>query len=284
MSHRFQKFTPEAAFELMEHFKIRNTFLPPTALKLLRTVNQPRERYKLELRSIASAGESLGAELLAWGREELGIDINEFYGQTEFNMVVSSCSAIMKTKAGWMGKAAVGQELAIIDDIGNKLPHGSQGQIAVKPPNPVMFLGYWNNPEATEKKFLAKLGREWFITGDVGEMDDEGYLRFISRDDDVITSSGYRIGPGEIEDCLLGHPQVKMAAVIGIPDALRTEIVKAFVILNDSIDETEALKNHIQEFVKTRLAAHEYPRKIEFVDELPLTTTGKIIRHKLRER
>ncbi len=294
LSHRFKKFSAEAAFSLMERFEVRNAFLPPTALKLMRLVNNPREQYKLKLRSIASAGESVGTELLTWSEEALGIQINEFYGQTEFNMVVSSCNAIMKTKAGWMGKAVVGQELAIIDDDGAVLPYGQFGHIAIRPTrpiklaNPVMFLGYWNNPEATEKKFLG----DWFITGDVGEMDAEGYIRFISRDDDVITSSGYRIGPGEIEDCLLGHPSVLMAAVIGVPDALRTEIVKAFVVLDDTVndtavlensfDATQRLKEDIQQHVKTQLAAHEYPREIEFVEALPMTATGKIVRHKLR--
>ena len=278
VSHRFKKFSAEAAFELMERFEIRNAFLPPTALKLMRSVKNPRERYNLKLRSIASAGESVGAELLAWAEKSLGIHINEFYGQTEFNMVVSSCHAIMETKAGWMGKTVVGQELAIVDDAGEVLPYGQFGHIAIKPPNPVMFLGYWNNVEATEKKFLG----DWFITGDIGEMDSEGYIRFISRDDDVISSSGYRIGPGEIEDCLLGHPKVTMAAVIGVPDALRTEIVKAFIVLEDASEASQQLKEEIQYYVKTRLAAHEYPREIEFVETLPMTATGKIIRHKLR--
>lgn len=278
VSHRFKKFSAEAAFELMERFKVRNTFLPPTALKLMRAVKNPQERYQLELRSIASAGESVGAELLGWAEESLGIQINEFYGQTEFNMVVSSCNAIMKTKAGWMGKAVAGQELAIVDDSGQEVPLGELGHIALRPPNPVMFLGYWNNPEATKHKFLG----DWFITGDIGEMDSEGYIRFVSRDDDVITSSGYRIGPGEIEDCLLGHTSVSMAAVIGVPDEVRTEIVKAFIVLDKSIAASQELKEEIQSYVKSRLAAHEYPREIEFVESLAMTTTGKIMRNKLR--
>lgn len=278
LSHRFKKFSAEAAFELMERFEVRNAFLPPTALKLMRSVKNPRERYNLQLRSIASAGESVGTELLTWAEASLGISINEFYGQTEFNMVVSSCNAIMKTKAGWIGKAVAGQELAIVDDSGHVLPYGQLGQIAIKPPNPVMFLGYWNNVEATAKKFLG----DWFITGDVGEMDSEGYIRFVSRNDDVITSSGYRIGPSEIEDCLLGHPSVTIAAVVGMPDELRTEIIKAFIVLEDSDKASQQLKEDIQNYVKTRLAAHEYPREIEFVSALPMTTTGKIIRHKLR--
>jgi len=279
VSHRFKKFSAEAAFELMERFKVRNSFLPPTALKLMRAVPNPRGRFQLELRSIASAGESVGAELLTWAQEALGIQINEFYGQTEFNMVVSSCNAIMPTKPGWMGKTVAGQEIAIVDDSGKELPKGQLGHIALKPPNPVMFLGYWNNPEATQKKYL----KDWFITGDIGEMDSEGYIRFVSRDDDVITSSGYRIGPGEIEDCLLGHPSVSMAAVIGVPDTLRTEIVKAFIVLDNIFEASQTLKEDIQTYVKSRLAAHEYPREIEFVDSLPMTTTGKIIRNKLRK-
>jgi acetyl-CoA synthetase len=154
------------------------------------------------------------------------------------------------------------------------------GQVAVRRPDPVMFLAYWNNPEATEKKFIG----DWMTTGDQGQVDADGYIHFVGRDDDVITSSGYRIGPGEIEDCLIQHEAVLLAAAVGKPDALRTEIVKAFVVLKTGFAESEALKKDIQAFVRTRLSAHEYPREIAFIAEMPLTTTGKVIRRLLRDR
>ncbi len=280
VSHRFKKFDPEAAFQLIAEFEVRNAFLPPTALKMMRTVSEPWKRWRYEMRTIASGGEPLGAELLEWGRNTFGLTINEFYGQTECNMIVSSCAAIMPAKPGVMGRPVPGHEVAIIDERGRRLPPGQLGQIAVKRPDPVMFLEYWRNPQATRDKFLG----DWLLTGDVGVMDEEGYIRFVGRNDDIIISAGYRIGPGEIEDCLMGHPAVSMAAVVGVPDATRNEVVKAFIVLNPGYEPSEALAEEIQAYVKTRLAAHEYPRLIEFVDSLPLTATGKIMRRKLRER
>ncbi|MBE7551604.1 MAG: AMP-binding protein [Anaerolineales bacterium] len=279
VSHRFEKFDPEAAFQLMADFDIRNAFLPPTALKMMRTVKDPEKRWRFQLRTIASGGETLGAELLEWGRKTFGLTINEFYGQTECNMIVSSCSAMMPSKPGIMGRPVPGHELAIIDKAGQVLPPGEPGQIAVKRPDPVMFLEYWRHPKATANKFMG----EWLMTGDMGVMDEAGYIRFVGRNDDVINSAGYRIGPGEIEDCLLRHPAIKMAAVIGVPDEMRHEIVKAYLVLDEQIVPSEALRQDIQQYVKVRLAAHEYPRQIAFVDSLPFTTTGKIMRRKLRE-
>ncbi|THJ34965.1 AMP-dependent synthetase [Lampropedia aestuarii] len=277
---RFEKFTPEAAFDLIEQQQIRNAFIPPTALKMMRAVADVPKRWKLNMRSIASGGESLGSELLEWGRSTFGLTINEFYGQTECNMLVSSCAALEPAKPGSMGRAVPGHTLAIVDDQGQLLPPGTQGLIAVHKPDPVMFLGYWNNPAATEAKFVG----DWLLTGDVGVQDAQGRFAFVGRDDDVITSSGYRIGPGEIEDCLLGHPDIRLAAVIGKPDAQRTEIVKAYVVLREGIMPDEDLTKEIQNWVKTRLAAHEYPREVSFVEALPMTTTGKIIRRELREQ
>lgn len=277
---RFKKFTAEAAFQLLQDQKIRNTFLPPTALKMMRQVDNPQERWSLDLRSVASGGETLGAELISWGRKTFGLTINEFYGQTECNMIVSSCAKIMEGRPGIMGRAAPGHTLAIVDDKGVELPRGEQGNIAVKRPDPVMFLGYWNNEDATARKIAG----DWLLTGDTGVMDDESWIRFVGRDDDVITSSGYRIGPGEIEDCLLKHPAVAMAGVVGKPDPQRTEIVKAYVVLKQGHEASEPLEREIAEFVKTRLAAHEYPREVAFVDALPMTTTGKVIRRELRAR
>jgi acetyl-CoA synthetase len=278
VSNRMEKFDPAGAFKLMADLEVRNAFLPPTALKLMRTVDHPERQWSYRLRSIASGGETLGAELLEWGRATFGLTINEFYGQTECNMIVSSCARIMPNKPGIMGRPVPGHDVAVVDDQGHECAVGQLGQIAVHRPDPVMFLEYWNQPEATRGKFIG----DWMTTGDQGERDDEGFIRFVGRDDDVINSAGYRIGPGEIEDCLLGHPAVKMAAAVGVPDELRGEIVKAFIVLDDGFAPSDQLVREIQDHVRSRLAAHEYPRQVQFIDALPLTVTGKVIRRELR--
>ncbi len=272
------RFEPEEAFRLMADLGIRNAFVPPTALRMLRSVERPRERFAFDLRTVAAAGEALGAETLAWGHEALGLTINEAYGQTECNLVLASCAAIGVSRPGFIGKAVPGHEVAVIRPDGSVCDVGEEGEIAVRRPDPVMFLGYWNNPQATADKFIG----DWMKTGDQAVQDEDGYVRFVGRDDDVITSSGYRIGPGEIEDCLLRHEAVSLAAVVGKPDALRTEIVKAFVVLKPGHAGTPELAAELQGFVRRRLSAHEYPREIAFREELPLTTTGKIIRRLLR--
>ena len=278
VARRFAKFSAEDAFQLIQDQKIRNAFLPPTALKMMRSVPEPQKRWRLDMRSIASGGETLGAELLDWGRQTFGLTINEFYGQTECNMIVSSCARLIPSRPGIMGLATPGHEVRVVSATGAPVADGEIGDIAVKTPDPVMFLRYWNNDDATRKKFVG----DWLITGDQGVRDAEGWIRFLGRDDDVITSSGYRIGPGEIEDCLLGHPAVKMAGVIGKPDPQRTEIVKAFIVLEDGVEVSEALAGEIRAYVKTHLAAHEYPREVAFLEALPMTTTGKVIRKALR--
>ncbi len=270
---RMAKFDPEQAFDLM----VRNVFLPPTAAKLMRQVPTPRSRP--ELRSVASGGETLGAELLDWGRATFNLTINEFYGQTECNLVLGNNAALFPVKPGSMGRAIPGHEVAVIDGEGRVLPPREMGTVAIRAPDPVMFLSYWKRPEATAAKFVG----DWLVTGDQGRLDEDGYAWFTGRDDDLITSAGYRIGPGEIEDCLLKHPAVAMAAVVGVPDPVRTEVVKACLVLKPGVAATEALKGELQDFVRSRLAAHEYPRIVEFRDSLPLTTTGKIIRRALRD-
>ena len=278
--YRGRKFDPEDTYRLLADHEVRNSFLPPTALKLMRQVERPRERWNFAMRSIFTGGEAMGAELMDWGRETFGFTINEGYGQTECNLVVGNCASIMKARPGSMGKPVPGHNVAIIDENGDVLPPGVTGSIAVRAPDPVMFLGYWNNPEATADKFLG----DWLLTGDIAQTDEDGYIWFVGRDDDVITSAGYRIGPGEIEDCLMSHPAVLLAAAIGKPDPIRTEIVKAFIVLNDGVEPDAALTEEIRAHVRNRLSAHEYPREIEFVDDLPMTTTGKIMRRELRAR
>jgi acetyl-CoA synthetase len=259
---------------------VRNAFIPPTALRMLRSAGDPRTRHRLKLRSIGSGGEALGAETLEWGRDALGLAINEFYGQTECNLVVASCAAIGVSKPGAIGKPVPGHTVAVIRPDGSVCAPGETGQIAIRRPDPVMFLEYWGKPDATREKFIG----DWMTTGDQGVTDDDGYVQFIGRDDDVITSSGYRIGPTEIEDCLIRHPAVALAAAVGKPDPIRTEIVKAFVVLKDGYAASDALAAEIQGFVKTRLSAHEYPREVAFIAQMPMTTTGKVIRRLLRQQ
>ena len=280
VARRFEKFDPEEAFALMARAQIRNAFIPPTALRMLRAASTPKGRHAINMRSIGSGGESLGAETYEWGKSVFGLAINEFYGQTECNLVLSACSAIGVSKPGAIGKPVAGHTVAVIDAEGNPLKGGETGQIAVKRPDPVMFLEYWGKPRDTRNKFIG----DWMTTGDQGEMDEEGYVSFVGRDDDVITSAGFRIGPGEIEDCLIRHPAVALAAAVGKPDALRTEIVKAFIVLKKGYAASDALASEIQGFVKTRLSGHEYPREVAFIDDMPMTTTGKVIRRLLRER
>ena len=277
LAHRMPKFEPEAALRLMAEHGVRNAFLPPTALKMMRGLADPA-RFGARPRSIGSGGETLGAELLDWGRAAFGVTINEFYGQTECNLVVASCAALMPARPGWMGRAVPGHDVAIVDADGQVQPAGTLGTIAVRRPDPVMFLGYWGDPAATAAKFAG----DWLLTGDQGVMDEDGWCRFIGREDDVITSAGYRIGPGEIEDCLLRHPAVAMAAVIGLPDPLRTESVTAVVVPAAGVLPDAALARALQDHVKTRLAAHSYPRRVIFQDALPLTATGKVMRGVLR--
>lgn len=273
----FRRFDPGFAASLIAEHEVRNAFIPPTALRMMRAVGDvPKD---LNLRTVCSAGEALGREVYEWSREALGVTVNEAYGQTECNLVLASCAALGVSRAGTIGKPVPGHEVAVIDGEGESLPPGEIGQIAVRAPDPVMFLQYWNQPEATAAKFRGG----WMLTGDQGTVDEDGYVSFVGRDDDVITSAGYRIGPGEVEDCLLGHPAVSLAAVVGKPDPVRTEIVKAFVVLREGQAPSEVLRRDIQLFVRERLSAHEYPREIAFIEEMPLTTTGKVIRRVLRD-
>jgi acetyl-CoA synthetase len=270
-------FDPERALDVMARHSVRNSFLPPTALKMMRKANVVVPE-NLRLRTIMSGGEALGEEMLGWVHDHLGVTVNEIYGQTECNYVVGNSSTIYPVNPGSMGVPYPGHEVAIVDEAGGFVPAGTAGEIAIKRPDPVMFLGYWNNPAATTDKFTG----DWLLTGDRASADERGYLRFEGRKDDVINSAGYRIGPTEIESTLMKHPAVAMAAAIGIPDPIRGQVVKAYITPKVGTDGTLQLANEIQAFVRTRLAAYEYPREIEFIDQMPLTTTGKIRRTELR--
>ncbi|MFD0914961.1 AMP-binding protein [Pseudahrensia aquimaris] len=280
VAHAAQKFDPEAAFEMMGRAQVRNVFIPPTALKIMKSVERPRERFGMGLRTLFSGGEALGKETFEWGKSELGITINEGYGQTECNLVLTSCAALGVNRAGSAGRPTPGNHVAVIREDGTICDVNEPGQIAVKRPLPTMFLEYWLRPEATAEKFIG----DWMTTGDQALTDEDGYFHFVGRDDDIITSAGFRIGPGEIEDCLIAHPAVRLAAAVGKPDGVRTEIVKCYVMLEEGQIGDEALKADIKAYVRSRLSAHEYPREIDFVDAMPLTTTGKVIRREFRDR
>jgi acetyl-CoA synthetase len=276
VGHRARKFEPQAAMAMMADYHIRNVFLPPTALKLMRLSDVRHPGVKL--RSIFTGGESLGGELLDWVRATFGIDAHEVFGQTECNLVIGSNSRLFPIRPGSMGKATPGFDVRIVNEKGEELSRGSRGIIGVRQPNPVTMLEYWKNPQATAKKYAG----EFLLTGDLGVQDEDGYFWYVSREDDVITTAGYRVGPSEIEHTLMKHPSVAMSAVVGIPDPVRTESIKAWIVLRPGFTGDEALAREIQEFVKVQLAAHEYPRFVQFVETLPMTATGKVLRRELR--
>ena len=279
------RFDAEKAYYLIEKYGVRNSFLFPTALKLMmKAVPEPRKEYDFNLRSIMSAGESVGVTVFEWAKAELGVTINEMFGQTEINYVVGNCQSAWPAKPGSIGRPYPGHRVAVIDDRGKELPPGELGEVAVNrffkgQRDPVFFLEYWKNENATREKFIG----DWGCTGDQAKVDEDGYLWYQGRSDDVIKSSGYRIGPAEIESCLVKHPAVLNAAVIGKPDAARGAIVKAFIVLQAGFSGTKELIDGIQQHVRGRLAPYEYPREIEFIDALPMTTTGKVQRKELRK-
>ena len=278
-----KKFDPEKAFELIEQYGLSIVYLPPTALRMMRQIKDPEENFDLSsVRVLVSGGESLGKALPEWVTKTFGpqVLVHETYGQTECTFTTMNCQGYFEYKYN-IGKAPPGLVVEILDQEGNILPPGKVGEIAVMAfdGNPIVFKEYWKNPEETKAKFLG----HWMLSGDLGVKDEQGYFTFLSRNDDIINSAGYRIGPSEIEDTLIKHEAVVEAGVIGVPDEMRGEIPKAFVVLREGYEPGENLKTELQEFVKQRLAKHEYPRKIEFLPELPKTTTGKVRRRDLRK-
>jgi len=276
VGHRAKKFEPEAAMRLMAEHGVRNVFLPPTAIKLMRQAEVRPNGVRL--RSLLTGGESLGAELLDWVRATFGIEAHEVYGQTECNLAVGNNAKLLPIRPGSMGKPTPGFDVRIVNEEGLELPRGQRGIIAIRQPNPVTMIEYWKNPDATAKKYAG----EFLLTGDLGVQDQDGYFWYVSREDDVITSAGYRIGPSEIEHTLLKHPAVALSAVVGIPDPIRTEAIKAWIVLRPGFAPSDQLARDIQDFVKVQLAAHEYPRFVQFAETLPMTATGKVLRRELR--
>lgn len=272
------KFDPEWAFSVIGRHRVANAYLPPTALRMMRLVDDPSPTESL--RSVMTGGETLGAELLEWGREALGVTIEETYGQTEANLTVGNASTFWPVRPGSMGRPYPGHDVRVERDDGSEADPGELGEVVVRPPDPAMFLGYLEAPEEATASDRASALR----SGDLVHRDEDGYLWFRGRRDDLINSAGYRIGPVEIEQCLARHPAVALAGVIGVPDPERGEVIKAFVVPRRMEADRSELEDDLRRFVRERLGGHQYPRKFEFVAELPVTTSGKIRRRELRER
>ena len=297
------RFVPERAFELMQRHGVTHTFLFPTALKaMMKAVPTPRERYPgLQLKAIMSAGEAVGDAVFAYCRDALGVVVNEMFGQTEINYIVGNCGAYVgadgRVHPGWaarpgsMGRPYPGHRIAVLDEAGQEVPRGTPGDVAVHrrdihgERDPVFFLGYWRNEAGTRAKYTAHTGDPddaWCCTGDTAVMDADGYLWYLGRSDDMFKAAGYRIGPSEVENCLVKHPAVANAVVVPKPDAERGAVVKAYVVLAPGFVGDAALVEQLQQHVRGRLAPYEYPKEIEFIDALPTTTTGKVQRRVLR--
>jgi acetyl-CoA synthetase len=293
------RFTPETALDLMSRHGVTHTFLFPTALKaLMKAVPEPRRHHVLRLRAVMSAGEAVGDAVFHWCEQALGVRVNEMFGQTEINYIVGNCASYLgldgRRRPGWparpgsMGRAYPGHRVAVIDEHGVECPRGTPGDVAVHrldpngQPDPVFFLGYWSNEAATRAKYTGAVDDSWCRTGDTAVMDEQGYLWYQGRSDDVFKSAGYRIGPSEVENCLVKHPAVANAAVVPKPDADRGALVKAYVVLAPGHAGTPELAAALQQHVRGLLAPYEYPKEIEFIDALPMTTTGKVQRRVLR--
>ena len=279
ISHRMRKFDAEKAFQLIATYQIRNMFLPPTALKMMQAYNLTHSLPEgVNIRTIASGGEALPQTVTDWANTQLGVSINEIYGQTECNLVICTNRPAESCPHGFMGKAVPGHELAIFDGDGKMLPAGEIGQIGIASPDPVMFLGYWGQTEKTQAKFHGK----WLMTGDLAVRNEDGFFRFVSRDDDIISSAGYRIGPTEIENCLISHKDIVNAGVIGLPDALKGEAITAIIVPQTGIVGTDRLAEELKTLIREKLSPHMCPKHIFWTEELPLTTTGKVMRRELR--
>ncbi len=287
------RFSPELAFTLMQQHSVTHTFLFPTALKaMMKAYPEPSHQFKLQLQAIMSAGEAVGDAVFGYCQTQLGVTVNEMFGQTEINYIVGNCAMNgnprdgigWPAKPGSMGKGYPGHRVAVIDEEGHECPVGVPGDVALNrynqhgQPDPIFFLGYWKN----EKSTLGKFTGDWCRTGDLAVRDEDGYLWYQGRADDVFKAAGYRIGPSEIENCLVKHPSVANAAVVPKPDAERGALVKAYVVLAPGYEPSDALVAELQLHVRGKLAPYEYPKEIEFTPELPMTTTGKVQRRVLR--
>jgi len=271
-------FDPKRALSLIEEYEISVLCAPPTAYRTF--VKEYLDKYKVPyLRHCVSAGEPLNPEVIETWKTAFGLTIHDGYGQTESINIVANFNGML-VKPGSMGLPVPGHYVSVIDEEGNEEITGVVGEIAVKNPPPCMFLEYWKDEKMTKESFRG----DWYLTGDRAYKDEDGYIFFVGRSDDVIISSGYRIGPFEVESALIEHPSVMESAVVSAPDSIRGEIVKAYVVLRQGYAPTEILKKELQAHVKSVTAPYKYPRDIVFVEDLPKTSSGKIRRVELRNR
>ncbi|MBC8442421.1 MAG: AMP-binding protein [Deltaproteobacteria bacterium] len=279
-NRRTGRFDPHEALRIISKYGVSVIFAIATAIRIIRKeVPFPKDHYNLdELRSITIGGETMGDNLYEWGKSALGVEFNENYGMTECDFTISNCSAIMEVFPGSMGRAIPGHTVGIINPDGEEVASGEYGEIAIQRPDPSLFLEYWQNQEATQKKYNG----DWFLTGDFGYKDKSGYFWFVGREDDVIETGGFRVGPGEIEDAVMKHEAVEMAAAIGIPHEIKGEVVKAYIILRKNVLISPALEQSIKDHVRNKLEAWAYPKEIEFVTELPIGNTGKVLKKELK--
>ncbi|SEO35929.1 acetyl-CoA synthetase [Halogranum amylolyticum] len=275
------EFDPATWADLLDEYPISVLFSVPTAYRMLRANEEVLAGTDLDLRHALSIGEPLSAGVVDWGEERLGVTIHDTYGQTETGNMVVNNYPTMEIRPGSMGKPLPGVTSAIVDpETGEELPRGETGEIAHRGDFPCFFAEYWQKPEQTRDCFV----NDWYLSGDLARMDEDGYIWFEGRADDVILSSGYRIGPFEVESSLGEHEAVAEAAVVPKPHPERGNIVKAYVVLTEDYEESDELAEEIKQHVRNELSAHEYPREIEFVDDLPKTVTGKIRRTELRDQ
>lgn len=272
------RFVAAHAYGFISRHKVTHTFLAPTAIKRLAQTENPREDYDLSLKVICTGGEALASETLNWAEKKLRVVCNEFYGMTEVNHLIGNCAALFPRKPGSMGRAYPGHQVHLVDADGNHVPDGEPGEIVTEQTSPTRFLGYLNNPDKTAEMQLGPYLR----THDLAVRDGDGYFWYKGRSDDLIKSSGFRIGPAEIEECLLSHPSVAEVAVIGKPDVDRGSIVKAVIKLRTGFKGDDALSATLREHVKTRLAGYKAPRAFSYVDGFEMTSSGKINRRALR--
>ncbi|AFK19839.1 acyl-CoA synthetase [Haloferax mediterranei ATCC 33500] len=278
------EFDPEMWADLLDTYPITVLFSVPTAYRMLREHEDVLADTDSDLRHALSIGEPLSAGVVEWAEDTLGVTVLDTYGQTETGNMIINNYPTMPVRPGSMGKPLPGIEAAIVDpESGEVLPPGETGEIAERGDYPCFFAEYWNKPEKTRACFIDGPDGEWYLSGDLAHMDEDGYFWFEGRADDVILSSGYRIGPFEVESSLGEHPAVAEAAVVPKPHRERGNIVKAFIVPSADATPSDSLAEEIKAHVKSELSAHEYPREIEFVDELPKTVTGKIRRTELRE-
>lgn len=271
------RFTPERAYKVIEEYKVTCPYLATAVLRRMSKEPLP-DNSRFRIRGIMTGGEAMPPEVFKWAQQAFGVPVNDEFGLTEANQMSVGCETLYRTPVGSVGRIAPGKRVVILGPDGKELPVNEKGEIAVWFDSPVNMLGYWNRPEQMAKKLVGG----WLLTGDEGRIDDQNYLYYYGRLDDLILVNGLRVGPEEVEATLMTHPSVKEAAVIGLPDPSSGEAVVAALVLKDHIEGSDQLVGELKQLVKRDLAVHSYPKRIIFVDDIPVTTTGKIQRREVR--